>query len=196
MVATDRPLLLQGYTSSERDGLAFVSHWDAGLVILDVGNGIAGGSPTNPVEVGRVITSGGNTHNAWYWPDEAYVFVGEESEPEFGSNHIGVLHVVDVSDLSDPREVATYAVRGATLHNFWLDEVEGILYVAWWRQGLKAIDVRRGLFGQLDQQQRLIASVGFGPPDEQGRSWGAQLHNGFVYVSEVIGGLWIFRPEF
>ena len=35
-----------------RDGLAFVSHWNAGLVILDVGNGIAGGSPTNPVEVG------------------------------------------------------------------------------------------------------------------------------------------------
>ena len=42
-----------------RDGLAFVSHWDAGLVILDVGNGIAGGSPTNPVEVSRVQTEGG-----------------------------------------------------------------------------------------------------------------------------------------
>ncbi len=52
-----------------RDGLAFVSHWDAGLVILDVGNGIAGGSPTNPVEVSRVQTEGGNTNSAWYWPD-------------------------------------------------------------------------------------------------------------------------------
>ena len=28
-----------------RDGLAFLSHWDAGLIILDVGNGMAGGSP-------------------------------------------------------------------------------------------------------------------------------------------------------
>lgn len=62
-----------------RDGLAFVSHWDDGLVILDVGNGIAGGTPTNPAEVGRVLTVGGNTHNAWYWPDAGYVFVGEES---------------------------------------------------------------------------------------------------------------------
>ena len=31
-----------------RDGLAFLSHWDAGLIILDVGNGMAGGSPTRP----------------------------------------------------------------------------------------------------------------------------------------------------
>ena len=37
-----------------RDGLAFVSQGNAGLVIVDVGNGIAGGSPTNLVEVGRV----------------------------------------------------------------------------------------------------------------------------------------------
>ena len=47
-----------------RDGLAFVSHWDAGLVILDVGNGIAGGTPTNPVEVSRLQTVWGHTHSA------------------------------------------------------------------------------------------------------------------------------------
>ena len=47
-----------------RDGLAFVSHGDAGLVILDVGNGISGGSPTNPIEVSRVQTGGIFTHNA------------------------------------------------------------------------------------------------------------------------------------
>ena len=79
-----------------RDGLAFLSHTDAGLIILDVGNGVAGGLPTDPVEVGRVRTVGGSTHNAWYWPDAGYVFVGEESDRP------GVLHVVDVSDLSNP----------------------------------------------------------------------------------------------
>ena len=47
-----------------RDGLAFLSHWDAGLVILDVGNGVAGGSPSSPTEVGRIVTAGGQTHNA------------------------------------------------------------------------------------------------------------------------------------
>ena len=49
-----------------RDGLAFLSHWNAGLVILDVGNGVAGGSPSAPVEVSRIAGIGGQTHNAWY----------------------------------------------------------------------------------------------------------------------------------
>ncbi len=172
-----------------RDGLAFVSHWDAGLVILDVGNGIAGGSPTNPVEVGRVQTEGGNTHNAWYWPDAGYVFVGEESDRP------GVLHVVDVSDLSNPVEVATFEDSGGNPHNFWMDEARGILYVAWWTQGLKAIDVSGELLGRLDTQGRLVGSIEVGDSFDR-RSWGAQLHDGLVYVSEINSGLWIFRPAF
>jgi hypothetical protein len=32
-----------------RDGIAFVSAWDQGLVLYDVGNGIRGGTPANPV---------------------------------------------------------------------------------------------------------------------------------------------------
>ena len=174
-----------------RDGLAFVSHWNAGLLILDVGNGIAGGSPTNPVEVGRVQTEGGNTHNAWYWPDAGYVFVGEES------NRPGVLHVVDVSDLSNPVVVATFADSERNPHNFWLDEARGILYVAWTSQGLKAIDVSGELLGRLDTQGRLLGSIRVGVGRESFfSSWGAQLHEGLVYVSEVSSGLWIFRPEF
>ena len=67
--------------------------------------------------------------------------------------------------------------------------------MAWWRQGLKAIDVSGELLGQLDTQGRLVGSIGVG--DGFGESsWGAQLHNGLVYVSEVNSGLWIFRPEF
>ena len=177
-----------------RDGLAFVSHWDAGLVIVDVGNGIRGGSPTNPVEVGRVQTEGGNVHNAWYWPAAGYVFVGEESDRP------GVVHVVDVSNLSNPVAVATFVVDEGNPHNFWLDEARGILYVAWWEQGLKAIDVNGELLGRLDTQERLIASITYGGDFGLGlvgsSSWGAQLHDGLVYVSEVSSGLWILRPEF
>ncbi|RMH11265.1 MAG: hypothetical protein D6701_15290, partial [Gemmatimonadetes bacterium] len=50
-----------------RDGLAFVSYWNEGLVILDVGNGVAGGSPHDPRLVSRILLDG-QTHNAWYWP--------------------------------------------------------------------------------------------------------------------------------
>jgi hypothetical protein len=31
-----------------KDGLAYLSYWNEGLVILDVGKGIKGGSPENP----------------------------------------------------------------------------------------------------------------------------------------------------
>ena len=57
------------------------------------------------------------------------MFVGEEAPG-------GVLHVVDVSDLSNPVEVATFETivddAARNPHNFWLDEARGILYVAWW----------------------------------------------------------------
>ena len=170
-----------------RNGLAFLSHWDAGLIILDVSNGVAGGSPTNPVLVGRVQTVGGQTHNAWYWPAAGYVFVGEES------SRPGVVHVVDVSDLSNPEEVATFGVSGDTPHNFWLDEARGILYVAWYSRGLRAIDVGGELLGPLETQGREVGSIEYSGATF---SWAPQLHGGLVYVSDIISGLWILRPEF
>src|SRR5574338_513518 len=36
-----------------KDGLAYLSYWNDGLVILDVGNGVKGGSPENPVLVSQ-----------------------------------------------------------------------------------------------------------------------------------------------
>ena len=35
------------------DGIAYLSYWRHGLIMLDVGNGIAGGSPSNPREIAR-----------------------------------------------------------------------------------------------------------------------------------------------
>jgi len=146
-----------------------------------------------------VQTVGGQTHNAWYWPVAGYVFVGEES------SRPGVVHVVDVSDLSNPVEVATFGVSGHTAHNFSMDEARGILYVTWLGGGLKAIDVSGDLVGRLDTQGREIGYTGQAmgticPIANLCRpgtlSWGVQLHDGLVYVSDVNSGLWIFRPEF
>lgn len=179
-----------------RDGLAFVSYWNAGLIILDVGNGIASGSPGDPVEVGRIVTAGGQTHNAWYWPDAGYVFVGEE---DFGTP--GIIHVVDVADLANPIEVATFASPGATPHNFWLDESQGILYVGWYGNGVRAIDVSGTLLGQLERQGREIAGLRY----ETGGAcvvsaatctWAPQLHNGRIFVSDLNSGLWVLEVSF
>jgi len=179
-----------------RDGLAFLSHWDAGLIILDVGNGLAGGSPENPVELSRLPDLGGQTHNAWYWPEADLLFVGER-------DHVtpGVLHVLDVSDLFGPREVATFAVPGDTPHNFWLDEGRGILYAAWYSEGLLAIDVTGSLLGELEKQGRTIARARYG--SEEGClsasgtcTWAPQLHKGHVFLTDMNTGLRVFRPEF
>ncbi len=181
-----------------RDGLAFLSHWNAGLVILDVGNGIVGGSPTVPVEVSRIATLGGQTHNAWYWPKAGYVFVGEE---DFSQSAPGVMHVVDVRNVREPREVATFAVEGQTPHNFWLDESRGVLYLAWYAQGLRALDVTGTLLGELDRQGREIASsrynggsVGCNRPSTFTCTWAPQLHRGLVWVSDMNRGLVALDP--
>lgn len=172
-----------------RDGLAFLSHWDAGLIILDVGNGISGGSPTDPVEVSRIAGLGGQTHNAWYWPETGYVFVGEE---DFGTP--GYMHVVDASDLTNPVEVASYRIAGDAPHNFWLDEDRAILYMAWYSQGLNAIDVSGRLVGSLELQGRLIAqSIYNGGITD---TWAPQLHDGYVFVSDINSGIWKLQPSF
>jgi hypothetical protein len=178
-----------------RDGLAFVSHWDAGLLILDVGNGIAGGSPEDPREVGRVVTEGGQTHNAWYWPAAGYVFVGEE---DFGAP--GVMHVVDASDLASPVEVARFGVPGSTPHNFWLDEASEVLYLAWYENGIRALDVSGSLAGALEGQGRELGGFLYGGPGNCGNAagtctWAPQLLNGLVYLSDLNTGLWVLRPE-
>lgn len=181
-----------------RDGLAFLSHWDAGLVILDVGNGIAGGSPTNPVEVARLQTAGGQTHNAWYWPAAGYVFVGEE---DFYTP--GMLHVVDLRDLRHPHEVATFRVPGATPHNLWLDEANAVLYVAWYRNGLRALDVSGTILGELERQGREIAGLQYagsgtcpGVTVATTCAWAPQFRDGLIYVADMNSGLWVLRPEF
>jgi hypothetical protein len=181
-----------------RDGLAFLAHWDAGLIVLDVGNGLGGGSPANPVEVSRILTEGGQTHNAWYWPDGGYVFVGEE---DFGTP--GRMHVIDVRDLANPAEVATFDRATVPPHNFWLDEDREILYAAWYDEGVVAIDVSGELLGDLARQGRVYASLRYGGsgacPSSGGAAtcaWAPQLENGFVYVSDMNRGLVVLQPTF
>ena len=93
-----------------RDGIAFVFAWNTGVIILDVGNGIRGGTPEAPVEVSRHATTGaGSTvHNGWWFhnpvtDERRYLFVGQEGPGTIGSRSSGDIHVVDVSDLRRPR---------------------------------------------------------------------------------------------
>jgi hypothetical protein len=184
-----------------RDGLAYLSYWNDGLVILDVGAGIAGGTATEPKEVSRYVYRGefgsetyGNTHHAIPYGD--YVFVGDEI---FGCEECvngprGYVHVIDVSDIENPKEVAWYRVPEAGTHNLWVEDDR--LYVAHYQGGLRVVDISGELRGNLYAQGREIgwfmtdASEGDGVfRPNAAMAWGPQPYEGNIFVSDMNAGL-------
>jgi hypothetical protein len=205
-----------------KDGLAYLSYWNQGLVILDVGNGIKGGSPENPQLVSQykydlnslyrdVEAVGGpgfirGTHTAWR--AGKYVFVGDEvfsAKPRRteGGGVIGLgraygrLHVIDVSDIARPKEVAYYEPKDGGSHNVWV--AGDTLYLGDYQGGLRVLDISGELRGDLQRQGREIAHVVTG--DDAGtvpnapNAWGAIYRDGLIYVPDINSGLWIVRVE-
>ncbi len=185
-----------------RDGLAFVFAWNTGVIVYDVGNGIRRGSPGSPVEVSRLVTEAGiaknpSVHNGWWFHNPAtaearYLFIGQEGPGFVGQEASGDIHVVDVSDLAHPREVASFSLPGAGAHNFWMDEPRQILYAAYYNGGVVALDVSGTLSGDL--ADRLIDRI---EPGGDGNTyvWGVQLANGSLYASDMLSGLWQITLE-
>jgi hypothetical protein len=184
-----------------RDGIAFVFAWNTGVIIYDVGNGIQGGTPAAPVEISRLVTSdnqvsgGPAVHNGWWFHNPAtgekrYLFIGQEGPGVIGFNSSGDIHVVDVSDLTQPREVAFFHLDGAGTHNFWMDEDRQILYAAYYNAGVVALDVSGRLSGNLSQ--RMLGQI---RPGGAGNTftWGVQLANGSLYAIDMLSGLWQLR---
>jgi len=184
-----------------RDGLAFVSAWNSGLRIYDVGNGIKGGSPANPQLVSTIVTAsvgvpgGTQVHNAWWFHNpngqKRYLFVGQEGPGVVGLSASGDLHVVDVSDLNNPVEVASLRITGAGVHNLWMDEANAVLYAAWYNAGVVAIDVSGTLTGNLASRV-----IGQAYPGGQGQAftWGVMLSGGTLYASDMLNGFFALDP--
>ncbi|HEU5261164.1 MAG TPA: Ig-like domain-containing protein [Gemmatimonadales bacterium] len=175
-----------------RDGLAFVFAWDRGVMIFDVGNGIQSGSPADPRLVSSLVTSGGDVHNGWWFHnpvsrENRYLFIGQEGPGSIGSSSLGDIHVVDVSNLPDPREVAFYHMEGAGPHNFWMDESRQILYAAYYNGGVVALDVSGTLAGNL--ASRALDTIAPGAPSNT-FIWGVQLYNGSLYAIDMLSGFW------
>lgn len=174
-----------------RDGLDIICAWNTGILIYDVGNGIKGGSPTHPVLVGSTTTAGGEAHNTWWFHnpntnEKKYLFVGQEGPGSVGSSSSGDIHVLDVSDLTKPTEVATFHRTGSGTHNFWMDEPNQILYAAYYNGGVVAIDVSGTLSGDISS--RMIDTITFGANNTY--TWGVQLYQGSLYAIDMLSGLW------
>lgn len=190
-----------------RDGLLFTALWDDGVTIWDIGGGGKGGTPANPVQIGNVKTVNGNVHNIWWFHDpdtgsKRWVFVGEEGPGSVGASSSGDIHVVDVSDMANPREVAFYHVPNAGTHNFTMDEAGGILFAAYYNGGVRALDVR-GDLSECDASARSsdgrcdLALAGreaaHALADRQVSVWGVARVGTTIFASDMLSG--VFRLD-
>ena len=181
-----------------QDGYAYLSYWDDGAVMLDVGAGTHGGTPTEPAFVSRFKYPIGNTHTAWR--AGRYLFVGDEIFPDDWDEDApiearGYIHVLDMEDPENPVEVARYEVPEAGAHNIW---VEGDrLYVGYYQAGLRVVDISGELRGDLYRQGREIAVLKTTDAETTvpnwGMTWGAQIHKGHIFTSDLNSGLWVVK---
>ncbi len=194
-----------------KDGLAYLAYWRDGLIILDVGNGMKGGSPEHPQFVSQFRYNHyelyGNgwlagTHSAFRYKN--YVFIGDEVFPALfelaGKDRIpvrGICHVMDVSDIEHPREVARYEVPEGGIHNFWPDN--DMLYFGDYTGGGRVLDISGELRGNLYEQGREIARIwtGTGAADAYlpnlPFAWGGQPANGVIFFNDINSGIWIAK---
>lgn len=203
-----------------QDGLAYLSYWNEGLVIVDVGNGIKGGSPSNPQLVSQfkydlndlyrdVEATGGpgfirGTHTAWR--HGKYVFIADEvfpAGPVKGGKDAssfrayGRLQAIDVSDIYHPKSVAWYEPEHGGVHNVWV--AGDTLYMGAYNAGFRAFDISGELRGDLRAQGREMVHVNTadmtGHTQNSAMTWGVVVRDGLAYVNDDNNGLWIIRME-
>ena len=199
-----------------RDGIAYQAGRTDGLILVDVGGGGMGGSPTRPVEMGRFPQITGWNHAVWPFRSPSsgkfYVIGGDEAfhtnplrpdaggilwEEEIPSRAKGWLHFVEFDDAKNPREVARYQLPDSGPHNLWIDWENEIMYVGHYDAGLRIVDVSGELVGDLYRQGREIAR--FFSTDNEGFLanapfvWGPQPHKGTIFFADFNSGLWAVR---
>ena len=199
------------------DGIAYSANWTDGVVVVDVGGGDLGGSPTDPKMVGSFPFPTGWNHAVYPYTSEStgqfYIFAGDEAartgsfspDSELGTGTPGYrgepnrwrgwIHVLAWNPDEDPELVARYEVPEAGSHNIWIED--DVMYVAFYNGGLRVVDVSGELMGDLYRQGREIAR--FLPFDPEGflpnapQVWGAQPHKGNIFFSDYNSGLWAVR---
>ena len=205
-----------------QNGLLYGSWWNDGVVILDVGNGIKGGTPSSPKFVSQykydldklyrdVEKEGGKgfirgTHTAWRHKDYLViadeVFSNDAAQTLFSggqSRAHGRLQVLDVKDIEHPRPVAWYEPEYGGVHNVWM--LGDTLYLGAYNAGFRAFDLSGEVRGDLKAQGREIGE--FMPMSPEGKlpnasmTWGVVVNpkDGLAYVNDFNSGLWIVRVE-
>lgn len=205
-----------------QDGILYGSWWNDGLVMLDVGNGMKGGSPSNPVFISQykydldklyreveAVTGPGftrGTHTAWRHKN--YVFIADEvyrndkiagAKDASANRMYGTLQVIDVSDIANPKAVASYTPEYGGVHNLWV--TGDTLYMGAYDGGFHVFDISGELRGDLRAQGRQIAHLLTADMDgntkNAANTWGVVVNpkDGLAYVNDFHNGLWVVKVE-
>jgi hypothetical protein len=205
-----------------RDGILYGSWWNDGLVMLDVGNGLKGGSPSNPQFISQykydldklyrdveAVSGPGftrGTHTAWRHKN--YVFIADEvyrngnvagAKDAAASRMYGTLQVLDVSDIEHPKAVASYTPEYGGVHNLWV--AGDTLYMGAYDGGFRVFDISGELRGDLRAQGREISHLNTADMDGNTKNaaftWGVVVNpkDGLAYVNDFNNGLWVVKVE-
>ncbi|MEN8238189.1 MAG: hypothetical protein ABFR53_03190 [Actinomycetota bacterium] len=186
-------VLLHDVWASTDGNTAYLSYWDAGLILLDISE------PTDPTLLGRgdePPTFGndeGNAHVAVPARGGNLVLVGDE---DFAPGPWGFLRVFDTSDTSNPYEIGAFATPGslgsdpdpATMHNIVVQGNRA--YLSWYFEGIRVVD-----FSQPTAPREVAAFIPDSADTSDGFFWGVYVHEGLVLASDLSGGLFVLSLD-
>lgn len=178
--------------------IAYVSYWDAGLILLDVSD------PADPQFLSQTTYepgAEGNTHVAVPAAGGNLVVVGDEDfSPVFGGDDIWGFGRIFDSQM-DPVQVATFDTGNVTadpaggdfsMHNVI---VRGrTAYVSWYSDGIVLFDISQPAAPrQIAQFVPPAAEDPFGVLPTAAEMWGVYVHRSLVLGSDQNSGLWILK---
>lgn len=179
------------------NGVAYLSWWDAGLILLDVSD------PTNPQFLGRAANDPdeeGNTHVAVPARGGNLVVTGDE---DFTADPWGFMRVYNSRDETDPFQISTFgtpnSLSDSTAGDFSIHNVivrGNTVYASWYSDGIRLIDISK--------PKRPRETASFVPPavaDPFGvlptvpEVWGVYVEGKLILASDMNAGLYILRRK-
>ncbi len=178
--------------------LAFLSYWDAGVIILDISD------PAAPRYLGRTSFGPGeegNAHSVSASPDNRLLLTADEacsagSAPPY--HDFGFLRVFDISNPQQPQQLSIFHSPHShpdpavgppdnglyCIHNPFL--VGDLAFLSWYKDGIRAVDLTN---------PRLPRGIGWflGAGD----IWGVYVQpekENLVLASDMSFGLYVLRP--
>ncbi len=201
-------------TWSDDGAKLWLANWDAGVVLLDTTD------PTQPEVVtmfGFDPESVGNAHSVIVDPDAGLLIRNDEdlinADVERHGAGWGGQRIYDVSDIDAPVEVGSFRTERAasngkgsakyvdgrySAHDAQI--VDGVEYVAWYSDGLRIVDLSDPAapqeIGSFVPPAYADPNGYWTAPDGNrafAMTWGVDVADALIYVSDMHSGLWIVR---